>query len=62
MSICVVSDEIFDAFLKCESKAYFKSSGQIFSMRGKAPPFFDARCSSEASVSVRDDFSPGYEI
>jgi len=29
MSICVVTDEIFDAFLKCESKAYFKSSGRI---------------------------------
>jgi hypothetical protein len=29
MSICVITAEIFDAFLKCESKAYFKSSGQI---------------------------------
>jgi len=29
MSACIITAEIFDAFLKCESKAYFKSSGQI---------------------------------
>jgi hypothetical protein len=29
MSACIVTAEVFDAFLKCESKAYFKSSGQI---------------------------------
>ena len=29
MSACVITAEIFDAFLKCESKAYFKSLGQI---------------------------------
>ena len=29
MSSCIITAEIFDAFLKCESKAYFKSSGQI---------------------------------
>ena len=29
MSSRIITAEIFDAFLKCESKAYFKSSGQI---------------------------------
>jgi hypothetical protein len=29
MSSPIITAEIFDAFLKCESKAYFKSSGQI---------------------------------
>jgi len=29
MSACIVTAEVFDAFLKCESKAYFKSSEQI---------------------------------
>ena len=29
MSSCIITAEIFDALLKCESKAHFKSSGQI---------------------------------
>jgi hypothetical protein len=28
MSCRIVTAEIFDAFLKCETKAYFKSAGQ----------------------------------